>query len=220
MFWLIVKFFIGLFALLVGANYLVEGATAIARRLKISDMIIGMTIVAIGTSTPEMVVSFIGAAKGNSDIAMGNIIGSNICNILLILGIAITIRPIILSKSNLRYDIPFVLLSSVIIIFLSKDTIVFNKEIDILSRLDGIILLALFVLFMLYSFTFGSKGKQEQSEKIQENKSYSLLFSSVIIIASLLALIWGGDFMVDNATLIAKNLGISDIVTIKYFEIV
>ncbi len=148
----------GLVLVLLGANYLVDGASTIAKRFGLSDMIIGMTIVAIGTSAPEMVVSFIAAAQGNADIAVGNVVGSNICNILLILGISSVIRPLKVTTDNLAKDIPFMILSTTALVAMAFDAQINEKAFiteftnNHINRTDGIILLLFFAVFLFYSF--------------------------------------------------------------------
>ena len=141
----------GLALILFGANFLVDGASAIAKRFGISDFIIGMTIVGIGTSTPEMVVSFLSAAQGNADIAVGNVMGSNIFNILMILGITALISPLALTSNNIKKDIPFALLAAFTLLFAGSDMFLDGSAANIISRTDGLMLLALFGVFMAYT---------------------------------------------------------------------
>lgn len=141
----------GLALILFGANFLVDGSSAIAKRFGISDFIIGMTIVGIGTSTPEMVVSFLSAAKGNADIAVGNVMGSNIFNILMILGITALISPLALTSNNIKKDIPFALLAAFTLLFAGSDKFLDGSAANIISRTDGLMLLALFGVFMAYT---------------------------------------------------------------------
>ena len=141
----------GLALILFGANYLVDGSSAIAKRFGISDFIIGMTIVGIGTSTPEMVVSFLSAAKGNADIAVGNVLGSNLFNTLMILGITALISPLPLTGNNIKKDIPFALLATFALLFAGSDMFLDGASANIISRTDGLMLLALFGVFMAYT---------------------------------------------------------------------
>ena len=155
----------GLALILLGANYLVDGASAIAKRWGISEFVIGMTIVGIGTSTPEMVVSFLSAAEGNADIAVGNVMGSNIFNILMILGITALIRPIPLTGNNIKKDIPFALLAAGALIFVGSDIMLDGAPANIISRTDGLMLLSLFGVFMAYTIYSSqtSAGLAQQS---------------------------------------------------------
>lgn len=214
----------GLVLVLVGANYLVDGATAVAKRFGLSDMIIGMTIVAAGTSAPEMVVSFIAAVQGNAAISVGNIVGSNICNILLILGISAAVFPIVLSRDNVLKEIPFVLLSAAVLCVLSMDGLIngTSPDSDALSLSDGIILLLFFAVFMVYSFLTAHKTEPLQDFGAEDivSKAYGKSKSAwkrtwlpiLMIIGGLCTLIWGGQIFVDAATKVAKMLGISDAV--------
>lgn len=208
----------GLILIIGGADGLVSGASAIARRSGISDMIIGMTVVAIGTSAPEMVVSFLGAADGNSDIAVGNVIGSNICNILLVLGATALVLPVPLPKETVRGDIPFMALSTALLCILAGDTLLGTGSENLISRIDGLILLLLFAFFMFRSFRTSRKnGNGTAPEDTAEGKGKakrekSLLNSIVITLLGLAALIVGGEIMVGSATSLAKSLGVPDIV--------
>ena len=132
----------GLLLILFGANYLVDGSSSIARRFGLSEFVIGLTIVGIGTSTPEMVVSFLSAFKGNADMAIGNIVGSNILNTMLILGLTAIIAPLIITKSNMRKDIPLNIGVTMLLILLGMNGSIFGIGNNVLSRIDGIILLA------------------------------------------------------------------------------
>lgn len=160
---------LGLVLILVGANYLIDGASAIAKKFGISDFIIGMTIVGIGTSTPEMVVSFISAAQGNADIAVGNIVGSNIFNILMILGVTAIILPLPLTGNNIKKDIPFALLAVFTLIAAGADIILDKAAANILARTDGLLLLALFGVFMAYTIYSAQSGTETVEQKDSSN---------------------------------------------------
>lgn len=197
----------GLLLILFGANYLVDGSSSIARRFGLSEFVIGLTIVGIGTSTPEMVVSFLSAFKGNADMAIGNIIGSNIFNTMLILGITAIIAPLTITKSNLKKDIPLNIGVTVLLILLGMNGTIFGHGENILSRVDGIILLAIFAWYMWISFRSDQSGEGEEDDKI---RSYSPTASIFLIIGGLAALIFGGRLFVNAATEIAKGFGVSD----------
>lgn len=211
---------IGLVLVLVGANYLVDGATAVAKRFGISDMVIGMTIVGIGTSTPEMVVSFLGAAQGNADIAVGNIVGSNICNILLILGISALVYPLVLTRNNIIKDIPFVLLSTAALCAVALDKQISGAPENIISLGDGIVLLLFFAVFIIYSFLTANKPELEQDKianqevpPVKKNKKWKHTWLPILmIIGGLITLIAGGDMFVNAATKVAKDIGVSDVI--------
>lgn len=225
---IIILLVLGLVFITLGADKLVDGASRIARRFGLSDFLIGMTIVGIGTSAPEMVVSFISAFEGNGNMAIGNIVGSNIFNILAIVGVSALILPISLTKSNLKRDIPAVLISTALFV-----VFVYSGR---LSRLEGIILLICFIAFMLYSIKSGKKNGEAESVQTEEetaenlneascgNSKYyrivanfggmtqALWFNILLVLASLALLVFGGNMFVDSACYIAKSLGVSDAV--------
>lgn len=206
---------LGAVLILYGANYLTDGSAAIARRMGISDLMIGLTIVAIGTSAPELVVSIISAIKGNAGLAIGNVVGSNIFNILVIVGVTGLIRPVDIPKDVLTKDLLLVLLSAVVLLIMGNTPLLNGAPAAILSRSDGLILLLFFAIFMRHTF---SSAKTDPSvptpEKSEEtSKKQPGIFLSVIYIAGgLAALIWGGDRFVAGASAIAGALGVSDAV--------
>lgn len=187
------------------ANWLVEGAVVIAKRYKISDFIIGAVIVGVGTSLPELVVSSIGAFEGNSDIAIGNVVGSNIFNVLGILGLTVLLAPVAVSKANKRFDLPFCIALSVLTLLLVFNF--FAGGIEGISRIDGLVLLAVFALFMFLSLR-GGKNQTTTSEEEISNKRLILGIGKVIV--GLAALIIASRFFLDNAILIAKAWGVND----------
>ena len=197
----------GLLLILLGANYLVDGSSSIARRFGLSEFVIGLTIVGIGTSTPEMVVSFLSAFQGKADMAIGNIVGSNIFNTMLILGVTALIAPLTITRSNLKRDIPLNIGVTVLLILLGMSGTIFRTGTDILSRVDGIILLAVFAWYMWTSFRNDSADSSEESE---ESKTYSIGISALMIAGGLAALVFGGRLFVNAATEIAKGFGVSD----------
>lgn len=206
---------LGLGLILVGANYLIDGASAIAKRFGISDFIIGMTIVGIGTSTPEMVVSFISAAQGNADIAVGNIVGSNIFNILMILGVTAIILPLPLTGNNIKKDIPFALLAVFALIAAGADIMLDKAAANILSRTDGLLLLALFGVFMAYTIYSAQSGTEAVKQTDSSNNgdvSKPVWIAALMVIGGLAGLVYGGDLFVASASSIAKMLGVSDAV--------
>ena len=187
----------GLVLVVWGADRLVDGASALARRFGLSEFVIGLTIVGMGTSAPEMVVSFIGAIQGNADISMGNVVGSNIFNTLLILGLTAILLPMAVTPDNRKKDVPMNILITLLLIGLGLD--------GSLTRWDGAILLAVFALYMWHSFRNGSEEASEE-DAAQEPVWKSILF----ILLGLASLIFGGNFFVDSATDIAHALGVSD----------
>ena len=206
----------GLVMILSGANFLVEGASRIASRFGISDIVIGMTVVAIGTSAPEAVVSFFGAAKGSVGIAVGNIVGSNICNILLILGLTCAIVPLKITSDNLGKDLQFLTISSLVLIIICFDSqinqMVFDVDMsqNVISRGEGLVLLILFCIFLGYNF-FTAK-RLEETEGQKEVVRRNIWLSILMFVAGLLVLIFGGNLLVESATKIARHLGVSDLV--------
>lgn len=195
----------GLALILFGANWLVDGSSSIAKRFGISEFVIGLTIVGIGTSTPEMVVSFLSAFQGKADMAIGNIVGSNIFNTLMILGVTALIAPLTITKSNLKRDIPLNIFVTVLLILLGMNFTIFGLGQDQLSRIDGAILLAIFAWYLYTSFK--SDTADEDGEGIKE---YKTGISVLLIVAGLGALIAGGKLFVNSATELAKMFGVSD----------
>ena len=195
----------GLALILFGANWLVDGSSSIAKRFGISEFVIGLTIVGIGTSTPEMVVSFLSAFQGKADMAIGNIVGSNIFNTLMILGVTALIAPLTITKSNLKKDIPLNIFVTVLLILLGMNFTIFGLGQDQLSRIDGAILLTIFAWYLYTSFK--SDTADEDGEGIKE---YKTGISVLLIAAGLGALIAGGKLFVNSATELAKMFGVSD----------
>ena len=206
---------IGLALILIGANYLVDGASSIAKKAGLSDFIIGMTIVGIGTSTPEMVVSFASAIKGNADIAVGNVLGSNIFNALMILGCTALFSPIALTSNNIKKDIPFSLLAAFTLCVMGCATWLDNTAVNTISRVNGIMLLCLFGVFMAYTIYSSSSAKADMAGSQEENlsgnkKSTPLWLAIIMVIGGLCGLVFGGDMFVNSASAIARSLGVSD----------
>lgn len=206
---------LGLVLIVVGANFLVDGSSFIARKFKISEFVVGLTIVGMGTSTPELVVSLISGIQGSGDIAIGNVVGSNIANIFLILGMTAFISPIAFSKSNIKLDLPICIATSVLLLLLSFDTIFFGKESNVIGRIDSIILLSGFVAFMIYSFKVSDKENDESKEEVVPEQTkpaskYALLFSVLKIVAGLAGLILGGRLFVNSGSEMAAGFGVSE----------
>ena len=191
----------GLLLILGGANYLVEGSSSIAKRFGISEFVIGLTIVGIGTSSPEMVVSFLSALKGNADMAIGNIVGSNIFNTMMILGITALIAPLAITRSNLKRDIPLNISVTILLIILGMNATLFGTgKADELGRLDGILMLLIFVWYLWISF----KNDRSDEETDESNSvSRTILISVILVIGGLAALLFGGRLFVESATELA-----------------
>lgn len=197
----------GLVLILLGANYLTEGASSLAKKLKVSDLVIGLTVVAFGTSAPELAVSVSSALKGSADIAIGNVVGSNMFNTLMIVGCTAFFAPIIVTKNTLLKEIPLCILSAVALLVICNDVTLDGQLMDMVSRTDGFLLLLFFIIFMVYTFSI---AKQNQHEEAEEVKLIPLWLSIIYVIGGLAALVFGGNIFVDGATGIARSLGVSE----------
>jgi len=198
----------GFIILIKGADFLVGGASSVAKKFNISNIAIGLTVVSFGTSAPEMLVSVTSSLKGYNSAAFGNIIGSNNFNLLFILGIAGIIYPLVVLRNTVRYEVPLSLIAALVLYILVNDITLWGSEKNELSRLDSFILLGFFGLFMLYVYrTMSHATDLEQDDSI---KQYSTPKSIVLIVLGLGMLIGGGTLVVDNAIAIAKNYGLSD----------
>lgn len=203
---------VGMVLILGGANYLTEGSAAIAKRLGMSDFIVGLTIVSMMTSAPELVVSIMSAANASTDMAIGNIVGSNIFNILVIIGVVAMIKPIVVTRGVLINEIPLVILSSVVLFVMGCSPYIDGGTSMVLTRVDGIILLLFFVIFMRYTIS-SAKGAPENdptSEDGQRQKQLPLVKAVVFLVGGLAALIFGGQWFVDGAVGVARALGWSE----------
>lgn len=201
---------IGFIILIKGADLLVEGASSIAARFKISNLVIGLTIVAFGTSAPELFVNIISSIKGDTGIAVGNVLGSNIANILLVLGVCSIIRPLTVGKGTVWKEIPFCLLAALVLFVLANDQIIDKLKFSALTRIDGLCLLAFFVIFMSYAFSISKKD--DVPEDVRSVKSGSLPRAVLYMVAGLVGLSLGGKWIVSSAIQIAQNFGISQTV--------
>ncbi len=192
---------------IIGANGLVSGASSIAKRLKISDMVIGLTIVSIGTSTPELAISIISAIKGSTDIAVGNILGSNIANILLILGISAMVYPLTVQNNTQFKEIPLAVLAILIIGVTGNDIFLDKGTTNVITRADGIIMLSFFIVFMYYTFHIAKTDKAPEGEQFNVQPTWK---SIIYIVFGIVGLYFGGQFFVDGAIEIARHFGMSD----------
>lgn len=200
---------VGLGLILAGANFLTDGSAAVAQRFRVPEFIIGLTIVAVGTSTPELVVSVLSAAAGNSDVAIGNVVGSNLFNVFLILGVCALIRPLPLTRSNIRRDIPFGMAASLVLLAVTSDRLICAGAADRIGRIDGIVMVALYIALMW--FTIRTTKRPEAVPADAGAKKPAALWLAVVMIAGGLAgLIFGGDMFLKSATEIARRLGISE----------
>jgi len=197
----------GLVMLIFGSNWLVDGASSLARKLNISDIVIGLTVVAFGTSSPELVVNLIASFKGNTDIAIGNILGSNIFNILAILGITSLFLPVAVMNNTVWKEIPFSILAILIVAIIANDVLIDGYEKNVISRIDGLVLLGFFSIFMAYTFILAKQsGPLMEVEKI----SMSIPKSGLYVIVGLAGLFFGGRFLVLGAVDIARQFGMTE----------
>lgn len=207
----IIQFVIALAVILLGANLLTDGASALAHRVGISDLVIGLTIVALGTSLPEFVISLGSALKGSSGISLGNILGSNIFNALFILGVAATIYPIKFSGKMLSREIPFNLLSAIVLVLVSGNMLYGGSgENEYITRNGGLLMLCFLAVFIRYTFSIANECNEEETE--QTSKDMSTIKIVAYIIFGLACLIFGGNVFVDAATKIALAIGLSEAV--------
>ena len=199
---------VSLVGIVFGAEFLVAGSVSVARRYKVSDFVIGAAIVGIGTSMPELVVSFVGALKGNADVAIGNVVGSNIFNVLGILGLTAICFPIAIDRKNMTFEIPLCIAVSIILTLLALNF--FNGTPATIGRVDGIILLLLFVGYMWYSFARDKQNTTDEAPVEAKEPILALWVALLKIVGGLALLITSCDFFVDNAIVIAKSWGVSD----------
>jgi cation:H+ antiporter len=197
---------VGFAILIKGADFLVNGASSVAKKFNISNLAIGLTVVAFGTSTPEFIVSFYSALEGRNDASFGNIIGSNNFNLLFILGIAGLIYPLTVQRNTVKYEVPISLLAALVLYVVVNDGILSGNPVNILSRWDALILLIFFGLFMLYIYRTMTTASDLEESPI---KMYATPVATGMIILGLAMLIGGGTLVVDNAVAIAEHYGLS-----------
>lgn len=202
--------FVGFVLLIKGADFLVNGSVKVAKKLHIPEIIIGLTIVSIGTSMPELIVSVTSALSGHSDMALGNVIGSNICNVLLILGLSAIVRPVVFKKETKLIEIPIALVAGILLLFLGN-----NGENEI-TRLDGIILVVCFIAFIAYTIYMGIKESKHEKEEekdgtyIEDVEKYGGLKAIGYIVLGIVGLKFGGDLVVNNSCEVARIMGLSE----------
>ena len=206
----VIYLILGLILLIKGADLLVSGAVSIARRLKVSDLMIGLTVVAFGTSTPELFVNLLASYRGTAGIAVGNIIGSNIANILLILGVCALIHPLSVTKGTVWKGIPFSLLAVIVLGIAVNDPLLESAETAVISRSDGLVLLSFFTIFLYYSFAVASEVPGLDAHT--PAKQHRLAVAVLLTVIGLAGLSLGGKWIVDGATAIALRLGMSEVV--------
>ena len=198
----------GLVMILLGANGLTDGAAAVAKRFNISDLVIGLTIVAFGTSAPELVISTMAALGGSADMAIGNVMGSNAFNVLMIIGVTAMVLPIKVGEGILSKEIPLVILASFVLAVCANDILLDGGSSNVISRIEGLVLLGFFLIFMRYTFAIARNGGDEaEGEKIKEMPIWK---SALFILGGLAGLVYGGQLFVDGASGIASSLGVSE----------
>lgn len=198
----------GLVLILIGANALTDGASAVAKRFRISSLVIGLTIVAFGTSAPELTVSLVSALKGSADIAIGNVVGSNIFNTLMIVGCTAAIVPIAITRGTLKHEIPLCLLAALVLSVCASDVLLGSGPADVISRSEGLLLLGFFLIFMAYTFSIAKSGAANDDDTAI--KEMPLWRSAFYIAGGLAALVYGGQIFVDGASGIARSLGVTE----------
>jgi cation:H+ antiporter len=203
----ILSFVAGIVLVILGADWLTKGASALARRFNMSELLIGLTIVAIGTSLPELVISTGSALKGSSGLALGNVVGSNIFNGMLILGVTALLCPIKFDAKMLTREIPFNLLASIVLILVSGSMLVGGAPGETITRYGGMLLLCFLAIFVRYTFSITNDADEEEA-----GETMSIWKVVLFIVAGLAALIFGGNIFVDGATAIARVLGLSEAV--------
>ncbi len=209
---------VGLVMILFGANWLTDGGSAVAKRFGISELVIGLTIVAFGTSAPELVISAMSAVKGNAGLAIGNVVGSNIFNVLAIIGVVAMVRPIKVERGIMTNEIPLVVLASVALLVCGNGHLLDGDATDSLTRVDGIMLLLFFMVFMRYTFSIAKSGEDvampaaDDDGSNESHKDVSVWRACVMIVLGLAGLVWGGDIFVDSASGLAERIGVSDAV--------
>lgn len=199
----------GLALILVGANALTDGSAAVAKRFGISDLVIGLTIVAFGTSAPELVISVLSAIGGSAEMSIGNVVGSNIFNVLMIIGCTALVLPIKVERSIMTNEIPLVILSALVLTFCANDVLLDGASENVVSRSDGLVLLMFFLIFMRYTFAIAKSGADAggADAAVKQMQGWK---SALFIVGGLAGLIFGGQLFVDGASGIARAWGVSE----------
>jgi len=201
-------FIVGFVILIKGADLLVDGASAIARRFNVSDLVIGLTVVAFGTSMPELFVNVMASIQGNADIAVGNVVGSNIANVFLILGVSSTVYPLAVTKGTVWKEIPFSLLAAIVLFVVANDQLLDGSQASDLTRIDGLVFLSFFIIFIYYTASIATRI--EGMEAHVPAKQYGWFRSSLYVILGLAGLTFGGKWIVDGAIALAAKFGMSE----------
>jgi cation:H+ antiporter len=201
---------IGFVLLIKGADYFVEGASNIAVKLNVSPLLVGLTIVALGTSSPEATVAILAALEGSPGVVLGNVIGSNIVNITVVVGLTALIAPLTVQSETVRKEIPFAMLAAIVLMILMADVALQGASANIINRGDGIIILLFFSVFLYYVFEMARKNRSSTVEKVDADTGESWLKNILFTIGGLAAIIIGGEMVVSSATEIALSLGMSE----------
>ena len=203
---------VGFALLIIGADYFVKGASAISALLRVPPILVGLTIVSFGTSSPEATVSIIAALNENDDVSLGNVVGSNLFNTLFVLGVTAFIAPLLVKSQTIRKEIPFSFLAGITLLVLMADIFLQDSSDNMITRSDGIILLLIFAVFLYYIFELARKSRNdfgEQPSKIEE-KDKNRIKNGAFTLGGLAAIVFGGDLVVKNSTEIALSLGMSE----------
>ncbi len=203
-------FAVGLVVLVYGAEWLVRGSSSLARTYGISPLVIGLTIVAFGTSTPELVVSLIAALTGSTEIAIGNVVGSNIANILLILGISAALTPLVVSRSTVWKEIPFALLAMVLVFIFGSDVYLDGAVSNTIGRVEGLTLIGIFLIFMYYIVSLAQAGHTDSGTEEKEKLTSPISLSYIVL--GLIGLVAGGRILVQEAVQLSTSMGLSEAV--------
>ncbi|NJM24287.1 MAG: calcium/sodium antiporter [Bacteroidia bacterium] len=203
----LVLLFAGFITLIKGADFMVSGASSLAKRLNVSSLVIGLTVVAFGTSAPELTVNILNSMNGRNEAIFGNVIGSNIFNLLFILGFTGMIYPLVVQKNSVKYEVPLSLLAILVLWLLVNDDILTGSGLTVLSRADAVGLMFGFLFFMWYIYRSMKSGNQAEEEQIRE---YSIPMSSVLVVAGIGMLVGGGYLVTENAVAIAMQFGLSE----------
>jgi cation:H+ antiporter len=210
MFYLLILVAIGVFSVSFGARILVNGASSLAKRWNVSDLVIGLTVVAFGTSAPELTVSLFAAGTGSADVALGNVIGSNIVNICLILGVSAWITPLVVQRNTVWKEIPLSLLGILVAFIVAYDALINGADNSVISRSDGWVLLAFFIIYMAYMLDLARSSPE--NIHTEESGQYPVWQAALMTLGGLLGLSFGGQMIVENSVSIARQMGMSEAV--------
>lgn len=209
----VIFFLLGLAMVVAGGNYLTDGATVIARKMHVSGLVIGLTVVAFGSSAPDLVVCLMSTIQNHSQLALGDVVGANIFDLLLVIGVVAVVRPVSISSDMQWKGLPMVVLASAALFFCGDDKLFDGGSYDIINRTDGLMFLLFFIIFMVYTFSMSRQGQPSEDDKQTDNSPVSrrqLVLAAVSVVGSLAALFFGGDWLVDGASGIARRAGLSE----------